>query len=272
MKAAVFSATFAFVSGCLGFLCYAQAPRPLVFETASVKPADPNAKRSGIQVRNGNDLNVENRPVRNLIKLAWSVQDFQLAGRPGWLATDRFDISAKAPRDESIVHWPTDPHDITDELLNARSEHLKVRLRSLLTERFDLAVHHESRETTVYLLGVSKSGSKMKEITTPGDKQGLADNGKGKLQGYAATMSQLAHALATALEQPVEERTGLNGTYDFALEWTPDSLMTEDRSTSAAIGPTVFSALQNQLGLKLESSKGSADFLVIDRIKRPSEN
>jgi uncharacterized protein (TIGR03435 family) len=246
----------------------------LSFEVASVKPAAPDAERSGLSTPNANDLNVESWPVRNLIKFAYSLQDYQLIGGPKWLDTDRYDITAKAPRDEPLLRLPADPKERTAEQLKTRGDRLRERVRWLLADRFGLVVHRETREHTVYVLEVAKNGPKMKLVTTPGEMQGLSEWRLGRIKGTAADMDILAHFLATAVGTNVSDNTGLKGMYDFTLDWTPDSDAPSPDGEPAPppMGPTLFAALQDQLGLRLRPVKGSVEVMVIDQAKRPAAN
>ncbi|SPE43122.1 conserved hypothetical protein [Candidatus Sulfopaludibacter sp. SbA3] len=200
-----------------------------------------------------------------------------MAGGPKWIETERYDIVAKAPRDEFIVRLPEDPRAISDDQIKTRGERLRERVRSLLAERFGLVVHPEARRQTIYLLTVARSGPKVKPVTVPGDQQGLADKGPGHVQGFAATMAMLSHRLATALETAVLDKTELTGMYDFVLDWTPDAGAAspsglEPVQMAASAGPTLFTALQEQLGLRLEAAKGPVGVVVIDQVNRPSAN
>ena len=160
------------------------------------------------------------------------------------------------------------PGSITDEQRKVRDDLLKERVRNLLTERFDLQVRKEIREEQIYTLTVTKSGPRVTPNTTPGARQGLTMN-PGREQGFAAPMSLLAEDLADTLGRPVIDKTGLTGKYDWKLEWAPEAV---NGGTEAPAGPTIFTTLQDQPGLKLESSKGQVEVYVIDHIDQPSEN
>ena len=266
------------ISLALAMLVNAQEPakQRLSFEVASVKLSDPGSKRSGLSVRSGNDLSVQKWPLRNLIKFAFSLQDFQLAGAPKWVNTDDYDIIAKAPRDEFLLTLPTDSRLMTEDQFRVRGERLRERVRSLLAERFALVVHHELTARTVYRLEVSKAGSKIVQVLKPGDRQGIDDSRPGHAQAYAATMDMLSHTLSTALGTIVTDETHLDGQYDFLLDWVPENDVmnpaTDDSQHTSISGPSLFTAVQQQLGLKLVPQKGTVDLLVIDRVSRPSEN
>lgn len=216
-------------------------------------------------------LRVTNVPLRNVITMAYGIRDFQLSGGPGWIGTDRYDITAKPERVES-VGAAADPMQMTDEQRKVRDEQWKTRVRKLLAERFGLVVHTETREAPIYLLTVAKTGSKLKEVTpVPGANQGTS-GGRGRSQGMAAPVVLLTNTLSNILGRTVVDKTGLTGKYDYLLEWSPDVAAADATDAAAGSGPTIFTAVQEQLGLKLESSKGPVDTIVIDHVDRPSEN
>ena len=151
---------------------------------------------------------------------------------------------------------------------------MRPKLQSLLAERFKLSLHRETREQPLYALVVGKSGTKFQRAN--GNFGGLRI-GRTQLTGSGATLEMLTTALANQLGRPVLDRTGLEGTFDFKLEWAAQAgaspLPGGDALPPAdANGPSIFTALQEQLGLKLESTKGSVEVLVIDHVERPSEN
>jgi uncharacterized protein (TIGR03435 family) len=221
----------------------------LEFEVASVK-ASVVVRPANVESTPGEDLTIINVPLRKIVTYAYQIRDFQLAGAPGWIADQRYDIAAKSARLEG-------------ELPGDHSVRVREKLRSLLADRFHLEAHHGAKEQSILVLTVAKNGPKLKIVTTPGERQGISvlDD---RLQGFAATMPSLAVQLANATGYVVEDRTGLAEKYDFVLTWTPDS--------QPSTGPTIFTALRDQLGLRLDPGKGSVDVLVVDRIEQPSEN
>ena len=214
---------------------------------------------------------------KRMITFAYDVRDYQVSGGPGWVGTERFDVRAKSER--AAADAPQDPGKMTDNQRKTLQEQMRERLRALLADRFQLMVHKETKEESVYALVVSKTGSKLQEKKELGPRQGMS-MGRGRLQGMAAPVEMLVQTLSNALERQVVDKTGLAGKYDFVLEWTPD--VTDARAqgfgdgiTSPAPapgGPTIFTALQEQLGLRLESQKGPVENIVIDRAEKPSEN
>jgi uncharacterized protein (TIGR03435 family) len=232
-----------------GASLYAQPPS--AFDAASVKASDGKSERSSVRFAPGL-LTVSNAPLRKCVALAYNIQEDRedAISAPDWLRDARFDILAKFPPSTSEAQ-------------------ARTMFQNLLDERFQLKVHRESRELTVYALTVDKNGSKLVE-SAPGT-QGTIGLTAGQLKGRGVPVAALADRLASAafqLGRPVVDRTGLVGTFDFTLEWKPDS-----RADGDGAGPSVFTALQEQLGLKLEKQKGTVEILVVDSaLRKPVEN
>jgi uncharacterized protein (TIGR03435 family) len=192
-----------------------------------------------------------NVPLRQLIEQAYRVKPFQLTG-PDWLSNVRFDIVAKYPA-------------------GTANEQLTLMLQTLLAERFHLAIHRESREMSAYALMVAKNGPKLVEVAPNGTG---TSNGRGRFQDRAISMAGLADQLARELGRPVVDKTGLTAVYDLKLEWTPDDQPQGDAAPSEpAQGPSIFTALQEQLGLKLQTQEAPVEIIVVDHVDRtPIEN
>ena len=191
-----------------------------------------------------------NASPKTMIRNAYDILSFQLAGEPRWLDTDMYDIVATTGGIEKIS-----------------PEQLKLLLQNLLADRFRLKVHWEMRKASVYALVLDKNGPKFKESA---EVQGPDINtqkgpGRAQMKGTRAPISILASNLGNQLGRIVLDKTGLRGVYDWILEWNPD--LTVDSSR-----PSLFTALQGQLGLRLEAQKGQMETLVIDSVERPSEN
>ena len=204
--------------------------------------------------------------LKHLISQAYDVRDFQISSGPGWIGSDRFDINAKAEGLPDRVPPGT----------------MRPYLRNLLEDRFRLKTHMETKEMPVYALVVGKAGSKLTpaaEGTTPGP---MIRMGRGHLDGKGMPVQMLVHQISQQLGRTVIDNTGLTGNYDIVLDWTPepgqgggpfggppppDAIQAADNS-----GPSIFTALQEQLGLRLESQKGPVPILVIDSVEKPSEN
>jgi len=228
------------------------------FETASIKRSEPgNPNGSTFEYQTGGALRVRNGTLGGLIESAYDVRGFQIIGGPGWLNTDRFDVVARGESGESRA-----PR--ADEMKTTR-----LKLQSLLADRFRLAVRHETREMQEYVLGVGKDGTKLvAEKSTPTQNSGIQST-CGHMIGTRASMANLTLYLSRQLGRPVLDATRLTERYSFQLSWTPELAPCADSAENA---PSLFTALQEQLGLKLESTKGPIDAVMVDRAERPTED
>jgi uncharacterized protein (TIGR03435 family) len=202
-------------------------------------------------------LDVTNMTLSLLIHLAYGIEDDQIVGAPGWATSERYNIAAKVDTSD------------TDSLKKLTIEQRNQMMQPLLADRFKLRSHYETRELPIYTLVVTRSGSKMKEIKPDISLGGTKNTGQwswgsGNFRASGIAMDAWSRFLTQALERTVVDKTGLTGNYDFTLKWASD-----DTDTS---GPSIFTAVQEQLGLKLEAGKGPVQVLVIDHVERPSEN
>jgi uncharacterized protein (TIGR03435 family) len=235
-------------------------PGRLVFEVDSIKPAKPGGRGGGIRAMPGGQSYVAtNASVKLMITLMYQLNDHQISGGPAWLDTDRWDIEAKADA----------PHT---------HEELHEMYRNMLADRFKLKFHWEKKDLLAYALVIDKSGSKVTLNESP-DKFDFPIQGRGfgKLQATRCSMGYFAWSfLSTTLQEPVVDKTGLDKFYDFQLEWTPEipaNLPAEVRANlPQSDGPDLFTALRQQLGLRLERFKGPVDVMVIDSADKPSDN
>jgi uncharacterized protein (TIGR03435 family) len=225
------------------------------FEAASVKPSRGDGGESNVDSRPGGRLTATNISLRELIRLAFGVKDYQIARAPGWIGTVRYDIDAKA-----------------GSARNAGDKDITPLLRQLLADRFRLSTHRETKELPVYALAAGKNGPR---LTAHNDGSGARTRtGCGHLAGTRLTMDTLVTVLSRQFECDVLNRTGLAGKYDFELDWTPEAgpCAAPAELAEPSVRPSIFTALQEQLGLKLESTKGPVEILIIDHVEKPSEN
>ena len=230
------------------------------FEAAAIKRSAPNNPNgSTFEYQTGGGLRVLNGTLRGLIESAYDIREFQIDGGPSWLNVDRFDVIA---RSESAAA----PLSRADDMKATR-----IRLQALLADRFHLAVHREMRELQEYALVVDKGGKFLAVPPTaaPNPRSGTQTT-CGHMIATQATISSVLFGLSRQLRRPVVDRTGLTGRYDFELEWRPDIGPCPDTANDNA--PSIFTALQEQVGLRLESIKGPVETIVVDRAERPSEN
>lgn len=282
--------TRASVSPCLALVAavglFGQSgAKPLTFEVASIKPSGSDPHRVMIQIQPGGGLRTSGTSLKMLLTYAYDVRDFQISGGPSWINTDRYDIMAKTG-DEPVSENPDDPSKMTDEQRRTVGEQMRERLRALLADRFQLTIHRETKEQPVYALMIGKNGPKLQESQTKeaNGQKGMMRMGRGQLSGQGVPLDMLTRTLANQLGRPVVDRTGLKGNFDFKLEWTPDPGQgggpfagppppgVDAPPPPDPNGPSVFTALQEQLGLRLESQKGPVEMVVVDRVEKPSEN
>jgi uncharacterized protein (TIGR03435 family) len=255
----------------------------LTFEVASIRPADPDARQVGFQLTPGGGIKSVNMGLKDLMRFAYNIPcgkncDSFIVGGPKWMDSERFDILAKAPAN---AEPNTDLMQMAAAERRPLQERTRERLKALLAERFQLAVRRETREMPVYNLVVAKGGHKLKE-STRGDQNGSMRGGRGEMIAENVELQMLTVNLASRLGRPVVDRTGLKGRYDFRLESSPETRVPlsgpggpGDKSAGPASGEpdsSIFTELQEQLGLRLESTKGPVDIIVIERAERPSAN
>ena len=235
------------------------------FEVATIKPSAPGQPGFGIGVR-GRRLSTINTTVVDLITFAYQVQVKQVLGVPASLESEKYDVSAEFEQG-GVPNLPQ----------------LQVMLQKLLAERFQLAFHRDKKELSVYALTVAKGGQKLTPSgRDPNGLPGVGFRGLGKLFASNATMADFAGVMqGTALDRPIVDQTGIQGRYDFSLNWTPDEFQfarlrnagpLPPASANSEEAPDLFTAIQQQLGLKLEVTKALADVIAIDRVQKPSEN
>jgi len=226
------------------------------FEVASLKPSRSGTPGYSIRALPAG-LTARNITLKRLIAVGYSVTDYQIFGTLPWLESDGFDLEAKSPG----------PTDLSG---------LRPMVQSLLDERFNLKIHRETRDLPIYTLTLAKAGGQPGpglvkpelEACGPVNAQspplaavcGTVTTTSGRIFGQHGRISQLADRLATLLGRTVVDKTGLDGVYDIALTW------------SDASGPSLFTAMQEQLGLKLQAGKGPVEVIVVDSAEKPSAN
>jgi uncharacterized protein (TIGR03435 family) len=225
----------------------------LEFDVATIKPAAPG--RDGGIVRilpGGRTFTASNVALKYLLVTAFGVTPGQVSGGPGWVNSDGYDIEAKTSQSVS-----------GDELM--------LMLRALLTDRFQLTLRNDQKVQQVYELALDKAGAKLR-ANKDGGELTLRPDGKGQFIATNVTMAYLCWTLGRFPDagRPVVDKTGLKGGYDFELQYTP--VFRAPDGGAADTGPSLFTALREQLGLKLESAKDPIDFYTIEHAERPSGN
>jgi uncharacterized protein (TIGR03435 family) len=237
-----------------GAACGQPGTRPS-FEVASIKPSNADPSSSGIHTRHGK-LNANNVTLKRCIMGAYGIGPHQIFGGPDWLDSDRFEIAAKADQ-------PTDDDAV-----------LMGMLQSLLADRFKLAIHRETRTISAFLLVAAKKGPKL-ERAEGGEASTNASttNIRALIDARNTTMDRFAEVLSRQMDLPVVNRTGLEGVFNLKLQWTLENAKPiKPASGTTTEGPSIFTAIQEQLGLRLLSQKAPVEVVVVEHAERPSEN
>ena len=254
------------------------------FEVVSIKPDKSGAMMMRVMFTS-DGISITNLPVHMLLREAFGVSDNQLIGEPGWLNSAHFDIEAKVAAEDVPKLKALKP-----------AEHWAMLL-PVFADRFGLKYHHEKRDLTQYVLVVARGGPKLKEaapgetytngLTGPDGKSsgGMVRMMPGNFIGQGTHLDTLVHFLSFQFHSPVTDKTGLTGLYDIDLKWTPDEMGNgmmrppdggqpegQNPAPASTTGPSLFTALEEQLGLKLEAHKEPGDAIVIDHIEQPSPN
>jgi uncharacterized protein (TIGR03435 family) len=241
-----------------------RAAPPPRYEVAAIKPNSDSDSRFAFRVESDGALAATGITLKRLMMTAYNVQGFRIVGGPAWVASKRWDVRGKPDR-------------------AATADQVRPMLLSLLEDRFQLHARPEKRKIPVYELEVDRKGSKVPRAQN-GETQPIVRVSTGSVQLTKATAATFASQLSYALGRPIMDKTGLNGEFDFAIEWIPEP--NEDGgptgaglppgapppSASARQGPSIFTALQEQLGLRLKSGRDLMDVVVIDRVQMPTAN
>ena len=266
------------VFGAHGHANAAKAPIPNAVDTAApvfdvaairVNNSDHTARSHIYSSPNDGEFKAINVPMKMLLQFAFGLPETRILEGPDWLNSIKFDVEAKA---DSAAD------DRMRALSSSDGKLLKQKMvQALLADRFKLVHHEETRELPVYALVVAKGGPKLQQAKSNGTTID-AWNGKIDVHGGSNTIELLAEELAKRVGRDVLDKTGIEGRFDITLNWTPDDTLssgfagTAGSASAADAGPSIFTALQEQLGLKLESQKGAVQVLVIDSIDMPSAN
>jgi uncharacterized protein (TIGR03435 family) len=255
------------------------------FEVASIRPNRPGDNHYFIWFTPATFTT--SSTLKRLIAFAYNTNDFQISGGPGWINSETYEVDGKVP--DSLVE------ELQKLPFNLRREKMNSMIQSLLAERFKLKVSHDTKKLPVYALLVAKNGPKLQEAK-PGEAYpngghpGSGTDNAGRIEGRAIPISaprgmSLAWLLTSELARPVRDQTGLKGIYDVTLRWTPDPSLgamamgpeggkpaNDNPPPPESSGPSIFTALEEQLGLKLESTKGPVEIIVVDHVEHPSGN
>jgi len=270
-----------------------------VFEVVSVKPSAPSGGPSMMRAEPGGRFRASNVGAIDLILSAYDLQSFQLAGAPKWTSTARFDVLAKAPGEIAPSMYTGKQKEKPDKLRQVGSFErdgegkpgdLQLMMRAMLADRFALKAHTETRQLPIYEIVLDRRdgrlGPTLTRSTTDCAAQAAGKAARcgvralpGRYSADGASMAQIAASLSGLVGRTVVDRTGLAGNWAVEMHYTPDRPASPDAlaappvnkntRTIDADGPSIFTALREQLGLKLQSAKGPVPVLVIDRLEAP---
>jgi len=262
-----------------------QAATP-TFEVASIKPTKPGSEGVMLRIKPGAQFTANNVTLKMLMEEAYDVKDSQISGTPSWFDSENYDVDAKP--DEAVGAG-------LDKLPpDQRHDQMMRMIQGLLEDRFKLTLDHQSKDLPIYALTLAKGGSKLKPSAfKPSDKPqnlpppgpsgapppgGIWINGPGKVTSTGIQLKVFATVLSRVgdLGRVVVDKTGLEGLYDFSLQWKPDNAAPNQQAAGEAVpegaNASLFTAIQEQLGLKLEAQKAPMPFLVIKHVEKPSDN
>jgi uncharacterized protein (TIGR03435 family) len=237
--------------------CSISSPQAPSFEVASIKPSNDPGTETWVMQNQSGELTGHNATLRALIRNAYNVRDYQILGGPPWIDAQRYEVLAK-------------PHG------RVSGAAFQQMTQALLEDRFRLKLHREMRDLPAFALTVAKKGALLSESKSDAGV-GCGYNA-GHLSCKKITMAIFAQTLARRLGRSVIDRTGLTGTYDLQLEWTPDESQVPGSAENGRLagtdsgGPSLFTAIQEQIGLKLDPIKAPVEVIIIDGAERPSQN
>lgn len=231
------------------------------FEVATIKPATPDRPGQSILVDRAGMFTTTNTSLKDLMIFAYGVHPGQIQGLPSWAESDKYDIVGK-PDHEGM----------------GNDVQIRSMMKKLLAERFNLVLHRENKELSAFTLNVGKNGHKMTVDENGGNLPGFGGRGPGSIGVRNSTMEQFAGFLqARIVDRPVVDKTGLSGKYDFTLTWRPDQLGPTPANAPPPPAdlesrPDIFTAMQEQLGLRFQAEKTAVEVLVVDKASKPGDN
>jgi bla regulator protein blaR1 len=243
-------------------------PPAYTYDVVSIHRSSPDQRIQQIGPGAQGGLRMQNVTTMLVLTFAWGVRNYQIVGAPGWVSSDRFDVSFTPDKAELALG----PGTSVNELESVMSRQ-KQRTQAVLRDRFGLILRAETHELPIYVLLLAKGGNK---LSRPADASRgpnfTIDNGR--ITAVNTTIKMLADNLSGVLGRPVANDTGLDGPFDFKFEWTPDSpgQPSPNEPPGATGGPSIFTALTEQLGLRLESRRGPVPVYVVEKIEKPGEN
>jgi uncharacterized protein (TIGR03435 family) len=252
----------------IGVLQAQQVPPPAYkYEVVSIRPATPGEQNSGFSPGAQGGLKARNDTLMQLLTFAYGARDFQIIGVPGWARTERYEINLTPDRSETALPDNPSPAQIDGWLTRNRQ-----RMQAVLLDRFGLVIHKETRESSIYALTVAKNGHMLAAPANPQQGASFNINRGQQIVARSSTMQMLADSLASLLGRHVLNATGLDGSYDFKLEFARDAATQNEAAAANDERPSIFTALIEQAGLKLEPKRGPVPVFVVDKVEKPTQN
>jgi bla regulator protein blaR1 len=257
---------------------FAQAPPEPKFnyEVASVKKSDPAARGTRISPGPQGGLRTTNTNLLLLLTFAYDVRDYQILEAPGWAKSEGFDISFTPDKPEAVPQSGGSGAKSMETMMDRQRQ----RMQSVLRDRFGVKLRLETRDLPICVLTLAKGGSKLRTPSGAGKGPSMMMNPeKGELVGVGADMRMLTNVLSNILRRPVIDQTGIDGVFDMKLQWSPQSQvggtadpLPGETPLAETDSSSIFTAMTEQLGLRLESSKGPVKVYVVEKAERPGEN
>jgi uncharacterized protein (TIGR03435 family) len=246
-----------FFVACVVVVARAQSAQQPTFDVVSIRPHDPKVSGSMIRIPPQGEITISGVNLRTLITFAYDVREYQVSGLAKWATSDKYDIRAKGPAEATNAGGSRPTMD-----------QQRARIQALLADSFGLKLHHESRQSQVYFLTVAKTGLKM----PPASGRDPYSPDKGTILPWAFVVSELS----TWAGAPIIDKTGITGAYYLKLHYSTidghAAGIPADQLDGSNPGPFLTTAVQEQLGLRLDAGKGPIDTLVIDSVSKPAEN
>lgn len=256
---------------CLAVVASAQTPPPpsYGYEVVTIHQAAPGQSNSGFSPGAQGGLRARNDSAMQLLTFAYDAHEYQFVGAPDWAQTERFEIELTPDKADIAIGRNSTAAEV-DGWLNRNRQ----RMQAVLRDRFGLALRAETRELPLYALTVAKSGPKLAAAADPTHGMSFNINNGRQITARSASMQMLATSLAQLLGRYVLDKTGLDGRYDFRMDFEPVNAAPSagPAASNEPVRPSIFTALTEQLGLRMESKKGPVPVFVIEKIEKPGGN
>ena len=232
--------------------------QPSRYAAVSIHKSDPNERNIRVSEGPQGGIRTTNTSALTLICYAYNLNDYQIAGAPAWASSESFDVMFTPDIAEA-----TPQSEATPQQIQTFFDHNRPRMQAVLRDRFGLVVRVETRELPIYRLIEAKGGNNLTRHAGENKRVDISTNNNRQIRATDATMDMLAAQLSMQFHRPVRNETDIDGEYDFTVDWVPDTDLPES---------PVIEAINNKLGLRVESAKGPVPVYVVEKIDRPTEN